>query len=717
MVFSVLIIYIHHHVNNFQVPIELAKLANPRSILYRCHISYCILATMSAGSSGGRGRASAVGHPAKEIGWPKFSSVAWLVFADLKTKDDLIDFIAIDSATQPQWAAFEQLVIGDSGFRQQVARRKEKFRSQGESGKAERLNEAMVNMVQLSISGKAEGDFASDAGSKDVDYDSLLFNLITKGGASMRQRNLFRDKLLQSDILYRQVSNMHRICASLPSAESKTKAKNLERALKRCDTMRAEMQEDRAMRSDSSAEESVSGGSVTGGSDQVLGCRSGGGSSQPLRRPPLMPDKSFGDRGVDLIELVACKTASFQQGQLFVRTFKNDKAYQHEVLNRDRKYLSSKTPEGYEKAANLRIAMGKHGDAALLSLCPWNHHLVEGFRLADERLGSNRPKVAGLPEFLAEEAMLYQADRLVEAQELESKKRRPRGTVRGRESPAEGEGPAASRIPARGQSSGSEGGQAREQTPTDTDLDRKPKPAGELPPPHSGRTPASAIPLPHPGRTSASARSAGQEGGSQTTAASHTPREAFGSFSNSAALVLVARAIAVSRADAFQATAAAGFANQANEPSHASTLGSQSECRSTTPIQPAVAEPERPIRADASSTCRPSAKSHGGGRSGKSSRSKITGSKMISQSTTSSDQPRRDSQSGGRLNKPSQPATSESTSTRQPDTSSQYTRSYLVSENAMEQLHKKIKEARAAKSARSGMEPPQYRGQSRQQNR
>ena len=469
------------------------------------------------------------------------------------------------------------------------------------------------------------------------------------------------------------------------------------------------MQKDGAMPNDSATGEGTSGGRVPGVSRQVPESSSKGAFAQQLTRPPLTPAKALGVWEVDLAELVACNMDSVRQAQLFVQTFKNDKAYQHQVLNRDRKYLSSRTPEGYEKAANLRLITRRHGDAALLRLYPWNDHLIEGFRLAEERLALDGSEESSVSKFMAREMMLYQAQRSAEAREIESQKRWPtrRGGDRGRGSPVGEEGPAGGQSSGRGvgstkgQSSGREGGQAREQRPTDTESNRRSKPASR------GRPPL------HPSRPAAPARTAVQAGGVQTAA---SPTSGVASSLTSQGTALVTRAEAAARGDAFQAAAVSGIAQQANELSHTSTPGSQSAGQPTTSFQSAAAQPERLARADKSSKSG-TAKSEGGDRSSNSSRSTTSGSGSTSQSATSSDQLRTGSQSGARSNTSSPSATPGSGSTLSSDTSPQYTRSYLVSESAMEQLHKRLQDARASESARRRMEPPQDRGRSRQRNR
>jgi hypothetical protein len=74
-----------------------------------------------------------------------------LLATDLNVVVDIIDLVADETVSLDDLQVFEQLALVDRTFRQKVTERKERYRSQGESVKADRLNAAMVNMLRKSL--------------------------------------------------------------------------------------------------------------------------------------------------------------------------------------------------------------------------------------------------------------------------------------------------------------------------------------------------------------------------------------------------------------------------------------------------------------------------------------------------------------------------------------------------------------------------------------
>lgn len=383
---------------------------------------------MSGGSESGAG-------PSRDPeGMSRFPLPSYMD-ADSKVKVDLIDLAAENAATALQWKLFEKLIISNGPFRQKIRDRKQHYITYGDPDKADRLNGAMVRVLRICLTkdytpthfgseGGSEQDRASEEADVDWDDQDGLFHRVANGEASMDQRNVFRDRLLRSSILYSRVSNLQKVWASMSSHETQRRAKNMERALTRCDTMRAEMQKDTLVSGESSRDISLSVGAISGGSRPAPEGPSRPRESQitsARERPPLSPDKSLEE--VDLIAQVACSTASTTQAQHFASEFKNNLAFQQRVLARDKKYLSSKSSENYEKAVNLRISTGSHGDAQSLQVYPWNSHLVEGFQLVEERLNQSANKKMGVIEAFTEELQLLKIQREVEAPANVSRRR------------------------------------------------------------------------------------------------------------------------------------------------------------------------------------------------------------------------------------------------------------------------------------------------------
>ncbi|ERF69786.1 hypothetical protein EPUS_07042 [Endocarpon pusillum Z07020] len=453
---------------------------------------------------------------------------------------DLIDLAAEDAATAQQLKLFEKLILSNGPFRQKIRERKQQYIKYGDPDKADRLNETMVRVLRICLTKDASPiDFRYEDGSEqdraseeaDVDWDDQdgLFHRIANGEASMTQRSIFRDRLLRSNILYSRVSNLQKVWASMSSHESQKMAKNLERALTRCDTMRAEMQKDTLLSGESSRDISLSVGTVSGGSRPAPE-----GPSRPReshitsakKRPSLTPDQSLEE--VDLIELVACSTASATQVQYFVSEFKNNKAFQHRVLARDKKYLSSNSSEDYEKAANLRISTGAHGNVQSLHLYPWNSHLVEGFQLVEERLNQDDGKKVRVMEAFTEELQLLQIQRAVEASANVSKRRGPtrvnqskgspaagssaRGSQTQEQSPGKGQGPAVGGGLLSSRDGSSAGGPVNAEHPSSAERSCSAECPSKKPSSGRGRPPL------HPGPPAALASRIAQEDAAHPTA-------------------------------------------------------------------------------------------------------------------------------------------------------------------------------------------------------
>lgn len=401
----------------------------------------------------------AVGLQAKNRVRPHVLESELSIIADVKLTDELIERIANDTASPIQSYAFEEMALANITFRQQVARRKAEYRARGESDKADRLDKALLDMFDNRIftdgppeddsdlaGGAEEGQASNPTGIDFGDYETLFYS-VADGEATMVERQDFRDKLLGNSVIYKHVSNLQRMWQSLPSQLPQDRAKRLKRALTLCDTMRAELKRDaelsrRTPTAESASRFGASGGSASGGSASAKGHQSAGGS--PKGTSAALSRKRSGGRSGqapeedDLIEWVARGEASIQQTMSFVHAFKNDLSFQRQVLQRDWKYLKSKTSEGYKKAATLRLTTGQVGDTGLLHLYPWHPHLVEGFRLAEESLGFDKSEQNDMQDKLLTEIRLGQMTRAAETNAEEERQRRSRRSGQGRANPAGG---------------------------------------------------------------------------------------------------------------------------------------------------------------------------------------------------------------------------------------------------------------------------------------
>ncbi len=514
---------------------------------------------------------------------------------------ELIDLAAEDGATAPQWKLFEKLIISNAPFRQMIRDRKLHYNRYGDPNKADRLNTAMVRVLRVCLTRdeplldfrlKADSEQDRDSEEAGVDWDDKdgLFYQVADGEASMSQRNLFRDRLLRNDNFYLRVCNMQSMWASISSQEAQKMAKNLERALNRCDTMRAEMNKDALASGEASRDIFPSIGDLLEGSHVALGGPSRSaepGVTRANNRPPLRPDESLEE--VDLIELVACKIASTAQAQHFASEFKSNKAFQDRVLARDRKYLASNSSENYEKAVTMRLLTGEHGDVQSLHLYPWDHHLVEGFRLFEERLCADRSRKRTVPAGSAEELQLNPIQRGVEASANVSKKEYPRQINQRKLNPGPGSSPrgnqAQEQSPGIGQGrtigvglSASEGGSSKRgpvsaehssSAERSSSTERSPSarnPSGKTDLAYSspfkrpslrreGRPPL------HPGPPRLLVGKAGQDDAARTAiAAPSATEEGVGPIARGTPQP--SRAVAAGRADAFQAAAISKFEQQ-----------------------------------------------------------------------------------------------------------------------------------------------------------
>jgi hypothetical protein len=332
------------------------------------------------------------------------------------------------------------------------------------------LNAAMVRALHSKLhrdvpSGESApgGAFRQGRRSQDAaaDYarfvdDEGLFHLVADGAASVADRNLFSDRMLNDAELYRRCFDMQRMWASMPSQQVQDQAKRLKLALKLCAVMDAQMQKDeglperplaggsasrRSASSENVSRGSTPGGSAPGGSHQITRGSARGASATQSRTPSARgPDQTNQvSKKFDLIERIACNEATTEERESFLYRFKNNKAFQHQVLNRDNTYLSSKSPEGPRKAATLRIMAGLKGDAALVALFPFHRRLADGFPLAEESLGLAESIRCKLPEMLADEIKLLAVEKASESkEETPGRRRRPRASGQDRGSPASG---------------------------------------------------------------------------------------------------------------------------------------------------------------------------------------------------------------------------------------------------------------------------------------
>jgi hypothetical protein len=311
--------------------------------------------------------------------------------------------------------------------------------------------------------GRRSQDAAADY-ARFVD-DEGLFHLVADGAASVADRNLFSDRMLNDGELYRRCSDTQRMWASMPSQQVQDQAKRLKLALKLCAVMDAQMQRDeelperplaggsasrRSASSENISRGSTPGGSAPGGSHQITrGSARGASATQSRTSSARGPDQTNqASKKFDLIERIACNEATTEERESFLHRFKNNTAFQHQVLNRDNTYLSSKSPEGPRKAATLRIMAGLKGDAALVALFPFHRRLVEGFPLAGESFGLAESKRCKLPEMLADEIKLLAIEKASESkEETPGRRRRPRASGQDRGSPD----PNRRQSPARGE--------------------------------------------------------------------------------------------------------------------------------------------------------------------------------------------------------------------------------------------------------------------------
>jgi hypothetical protein len=367
--------------------------------------------------------------------------------------------------------------------------------------------------------GRPSQDAAADY-ARFVDEEGLFY-LVADGASSVSDRNLFSDRMVNDGELYRRVSDVQKMWASMPSQEVQEQAKRLKLALRLCDAMNVQMQTDVEMPERPSAgrgapRQSASGenayrGSTSGGSHQVTRGSATGASAAQSRTGSARASDQTGQASqeLDLIERIACNEANKEQQESFLRRLKNNTAFRHQVLKRDKTYLSSKSPEGPKKAATLRIMAGLKGDAALVALFPFHRRLFEGFPLAEESFGSAESEQGKLPDLLVDEIKLLAVEKAGESQQkTPGRRRRPRDSGQDRGSPASG-----------GSQAGGQGltGTGPEDTVPGPNRRRSPARREELPPATgSGNAPRTAGPSQ---ATTAGSRSAGRVDASPEPAA------------------------------------------------------------------------------------------------------------------------------------------------------------------------------------------------------
>jgi hypothetical protein len=267
--------------------------------------------------------------------------------------------------------------------------------------------------------------------------------MVASGQAKMHERHMFSDRMLNDADIYRRVSNMQKVWKSLSSDLPQLMARRLTRALELCDNMRIDMERNAAV-----PDEASGSGSAPESTRQATGGPARDDSAGQSRgKSARKPDQA--DEEMDLIELVARNKASERQVRDFIRQFQNDRSFKHQIMHRDRTYLTSKSSEGYKKAAMLRIWTGQQS-TTLLSSFPWSVHLEEGFSLAEASL--NKKVRSDMARMFADRCRLLEGDSAGVSTGEAPRQSRQGGRGQGRGSPAErraearGKGPASAGL-------------------------------------------------------------------------------------------------------------------------------------------------------------------------------------------------------------------------------------------------------------------------------